>query len=116
MPSRTEAHPNGATGVKVITLLSKPAGLASYITSLAAVLVPAAAGSAHQFELVSPVGGKIAVVVREAEGVEERAWVEERGESLWELELEGGEGAEIGGEEGARIVLGGKRMALPTLL
>lgn len=115
VPSRQAPHPNGAKGVKALTLLSNPAGLANYVSSLAAVLNSAAPGTTYQFELVSPVGGKIAVVVREPASAEERRWVEERGEGLWEVELEGGKGAKIGGGEGARIVLGGERKTAEKL-
>lgn len=46
------------------------------------------------------------VVVREPESEEELAWVEERGEGLWEVVLGGAqEEASLGAEQGARIVL-----------
>lgn len=90
VPPRTTQQPNGVVGVASLTLLSRPASTAfdAYVAALSAVLPKADDAATHQFELVSLHGlNPIRVYIRQAETEEERRWVEERGEGLYEIGL-----------------------------
>ncbi|KAI5474933.1 hypothetical protein MNV49_002183 [Pseudohyphozyma bogoriensis] len=107
VPSKTTPHPTGATGVSSIELLAKPGRLAAYVSELALVLPRAPSGSAHQFVLETPVGGSVAVTVREAVEEEEIKFVEGSGEGLYAVEFTSasGEKRKVGEKEGARITI-----------
>lgn len=110
VPERTTAHPNGTSAIASLVLLSAPSQLPRYRDEvLAPILAASPGGSTHQFELDHPIGGgRIKVFVREAASAEEKRWVEERGEGLYEVRVSVGRGSGqrkvIGEGQGARIV------------
>ncbi|KAM0748499.1 hypothetical protein T439DRAFT_349290 [Meredithblackwellia eburnea MCA 4105] len=99
---RPTPQPNSATGVKSITLLSKPGQLSAYRARLSHVLGPAMTLSTFH-------GGNkiISVIVREPASETELDWVKDRGEGVWEVELTSTANMSIhvGALEGARIKL-----------
>ncbi|KAM0752669.1 hypothetical protein T439DRAFT_311347 [Meredithblackwellia eburnea MCA 4105] len=99
VPTRSTPHPNSTTGIKSLTVLSKPDGAKAYTDRLSYIL-------SSSLALKTPFGDiKVPVHIREPSTEEEKAWVEERGEGLYEVELNRGDGESVrfGAQNGARF-------------
>lgn len=86
------AHTNSAQGIAKLVLLARPGGVAAYTEGLAAMLDAELLNgpddlSRHLFRVATPGGGSVEVEVKEPEGVEEEAFVTERGEGLYEVSV-----------------------------
>jgi hypothetical protein len=112
-------HPNGASRVLRITLLSRAEQFESLSTALSAILPPAdldaltapnGHGAHRSFWITSPAGNKVEIFVSKPATEEQERWVGERGKCIYAVTIG------INKPGGSEVVLEGKSRLILTPL
>lgn len=89
------AHPNGAKKVLQALLLSRAGQLQAY-RELLEVVLDGECNASGCFQARSPTGAPVNIQVREAETEDEKQWVQDRSEGLYQLVLEAQQDKDLG--------------------